>query len=142
MGEVEYSGKGSFSRFVFAGAIAGTAEHCGMFPLDTIKVRLQKPLERGRVVCCVRPVARTLALDTLSLPAFGVAPRHRSDLRARARPAWRLTNACVSVSLCVCVFVCPCACACAFVCVVRVRCADTRAGSAPVRTLPQRDRLG
>ena len=25
-------------RFVVAGAIAGTAEHCGMFPLDTIKV--------------------------------------------------------------------------------------------------------
>ena len=86
MGEVEYSGEGSFIKFVVAGAIAGTAgefsvvllsgalwvvsiffffvfcfffflvsgefsnavvvrwvgggtEHCGMFPLDTVKVR-------------------------------------------------------------------------------------------------------
>jgi hypothetical protein len=26
-------------RHMIAGAIAGTAEHCGMFPVDTIKVR-------------------------------------------------------------------------------------------------------
>jgi solute carrier family 25 iron transporter 28/37 len=42
MGEVEWSGKGSFAKFVVAGAIAGTAEHCGMFPLDTIKVRTRR----------------------------------------------------------------------------------------------------
>jgi len=31
----------SFSTHLIAGAIAGTAEHCGMFPVDTIKTHLQ-----------------------------------------------------------------------------------------------------
>jgi hypothetical protein len=33
----EYQG-GSYVTHLIAGAIAGTAEHCGMFPIDTIKV--------------------------------------------------------------------------------------------------------
>jgi hypothetical protein len=40
MAEVEFRG-GSFMKFVVAGAIAGTAEHTGMFPLDTVKVTFQ-----------------------------------------------------------------------------------------------------
>ena len=31
---------GSPTSHLLAGAIAGTVEHCGMFPLDTIKVRI------------------------------------------------------------------------------------------------------
>jgi len=46
MGEVEYSG-GDFGKFVVAGAIAGTAEHCGMFPLDTIKTHVQAARPNG-----------------------------------------------------------------------------------------------
>lgn len=33
----EYTG-GSYVTHLIAGAVAGTAEHCGMFPVDTIKV--------------------------------------------------------------------------------------------------------
>ena len=32
----------SFIQHSIAGAAAGTAEHCGMFPIDTIKVQKQK----------------------------------------------------------------------------------------------------
>eukprot|EP00026_Physarum_polycephalum_P011188 Phypoly_transcript_11393.p1 GENE.Phypoly_transcript_11393~~Phypoly_transcript_11393.p1 ORF type:complete len:370 (+),score=55.24 Phypoly_transcript_11393:55-1164(+) len=36
----EYTG-GSYVTHLVAGAVAGTAEHCGMFPVDTIKTHLQ-----------------------------------------------------------------------------------------------------
>lgn len=39
----EYSG-GSYVTHLMAGAIAGTAEHCGMFPVDTIKVNFEKTI--------------------------------------------------------------------------------------------------
>lgn len=42
--EQEYTG-GSFSVHLIAGAVAGSAEHLGMFPVDTVKVRRKSILD-------------------------------------------------------------------------------------------------
>jgi hypothetical protein len=44
---------------MIAGAVAGTTEHCAMFPVDTIKVRATC---RSRIVCLVSAIRSNVSL--------------------------------------------------------------------------------
>ncbi|KAG0182472.1 Fe(2+) transporter [Apophysomyces sp. BC1021] len=73
----------SMTQNALAGALAGIAEHCAMYPLDSIKTRMQ-------VIQTVRP---TVAGVT-SAPAM--AARASSDgFRAASRSLWRGVNSVV-----------------------------------------------
>jgi len=78
----EYTG-GSFVVHLIAGATAGTAEHCGMFPIDTVKTHIQairpgsivlSPFAAGKEIYS-RSGARGF-FRGISAVASGAAPAH------------------------------------------------------------------
>jgi solute carrier family 25 iron transporter 28/37 len=78
----EYTG-GSFTVHLIAGAAAGTAEHCGMFPIDTVKTHIQA-IRPGAIV--PTPIAATKEIIArsgvrglfrgITAMAAGSAPAH------------------------------------------------------------------
>lgn len=74
--EVEEEALNSPAHFL-AGALAGTAEHTGMFPVDTIKVRSERVFEFGARDMVGHVLCECL-LTRLYFCAFNV-PRSRSS---------------------------------------------------------------
>jgi solute carrier family 25 iron transporter 28/37 len=84
MGEIEFTG-GSFRTFLLAGALAGTAEHTGLYPFDTVKTHLQATtVSRDSPALTMRAGATAIYRKTgvrgffrgLSAVVGGAAPAH------------------------------------------------------------------
>ena len=84
-----YTGDGRFCvlQHMLAGAVAGTLEHTLMFPIDTIKTRMQALSHPGQQACsCLLPSVQRCML------AWPIAPNCVREQRASHAEALAKTN--------------------------------------------------
>lgn len=86
----------SLRAIVVAGSLAGVAEHCAMYPLDTVKTQMQSQLNPSRegVLQALRRIGGTGSYRGIFIVPVGAAPAHAlyfscyekvKQLSARAR---------------------------------------------------------